>query len=118
MPTETDYALQQQQVDLLEQLVSLSGGTPTSSRLVSINPTGGSSGTGDATKTFPSECLELSVSNDSETPLTFTVGAFSYTLEALEVWEDAVPTFTQVTIDADAAGSWRVWGRGLVSEAL
>lgn len=93
-----------------EAMLTALGGAPASSRLVAVTPTGGAAGTGDATKTFTGECLELTVSNDADTPLTFTVGGFALTLGPREVFDrEPVQAFTSVTIDAAPGAAWRVF---------
>lgn len=94
---------------LLQLILEAQGGA--AGRMVAVTPAGGAAGVGDATKVFSAECLELTVSNDSDAPLTFTAGGFGLTLGPREVFDrEPVGAFTQVSIDADPAGAWRVYG--------
>jgi hypothetical protein len=68
------------------------------------------SGSTTVTYTFTQTMRGLVVSNDGASALTFTVNAYTFTVNANEVWDYLLDPFTQVTITTTVA--YRCWGRG------
>jgi hypothetical protein len=68
------------------------------------------SGNGNAALNFTQSMYGFSISNDSSSNLTFTIGADTYTLFPGESFEEKFKSFTGVTITS--SGAWRCYGLG------